>query len=66
VNTQAIRRRREKLGMTQAAAAKSAGWKSPVQWTDIETGKRANPTVSTIVAVAKVLECKVDQLLVKP
>ncbi len=66
VNTEEIRRRRDKLGMTQAEAAHAAGWKSAVQWTDVESGKRENPTIGTVAAVAKVLGCKVDAILRKP
>jgi len=65
VNSKEIRRRRTQLGLTQARAAKLAGWGSPVVWTDIESGKRKNPSIGTLVAVANVLECKVDELLTK-
>jgi len=63
VNTDEIRRRRLRLKLTLADAAKAAGWRTPVQWHDIEAGKKRDPRASTLVRVAKVLRCKVDQLL---
>lgn len=63
VNVKEVRRRREKMGLTQAEAARAAGWKSAVVWTDVESGKRENPSIGTVAAVAKVLGCKVDALL---
>jgi transcriptional regulator with XRE-family HTH domain len=63
VNAGEIRRRRKKLGMTQQQAAKAAGWKSAVQWTDIERSKRPNPSIKTVAAVARALGCKVDQII---
>lgn len=65
LNTAEIRRRRKRMGLTQAEAARRAGWNSAVVWTDIETGKRDNPTIGTVAAVAKVLGCRVDSLLKK-
>lgn len=65
VNVEEIRKRRVKLGYTQAQAAKAAGWNSTVQWTDVEGGKRRNPTIGTLVAVARVLGCRVDSILRK-
>jgi transcriptional regulator with XRE-family HTH domain len=53
------------MGISQAEAARRAGWSTPIQWLDVEKGKRPDPRISTVVKVAGVLGCKVDQLLKK-
>lgn len=57
-----MRRQRRKLTLTEAA--KRAGW-TPQKWANLEAGRRADPRVSTVEVVAKVLGCKVDDLLRK-
>lgn len=65
VNQAEIKRRREKLGLSQSEAAALAGFKSAIQWWDIEKKPGRDPLVSTMVKVARALGCKVDQLLRK-
>jgi len=55
-----MRRQRRKLSLTEAA--KAAGW-TPQKWANLEAGRRPDPRVSTVETVAKVLGCKVDDLL---
>ena len=65
IDTAAIRRRREKLGLSFAAAALAAGWQQSARatWQKIESGRRTNPTVQTLEAMAGVLGCKAKDLL---
>lgn len=65
LDQQEVKRRREAKGMSQAEAAKLAGFKSAIQWWDIENKPNRDPRVSTVAAVARSLGCKVDQLLRK-
>lgn len=65
VDTNEIRRRRKRQKLTLAKAAKLAGWKSAQHWANVEQGRQGNMRVATLVAVAKVLGCKVDALLKK-
>jgi transcriptional regulator with XRE-family HTH domain len=65
VNFEEIKRRREKKGLTLSAAAKLAGWGSGQVWANLEQGQRDDPQVSTLVKVAKVLNCKLDDLIAK-
>lgn len=68
LNHAEIRRRRELLTLTQDEAARRAGFKGPqakVQWHDVESGKKADPRISTVERVASALGCLVDDLLVK-
>ncbi len=64
VNFAEISRRRESRKLTMQQAADVAGW-TVQQWGDIERGRRKNPSIGSVVTVARVLGCKVDQLLVK-
>lgn len=59
-----IKARREKLGLTQTEAAERAGLLQP-NWARIEGGQHTDPTLSTALAIAKALRCKVESL-VKP
>ena len=66
MNLDEIRRRREEIGYTLQQAADAAGFEGPdvrVRWREIETGKYADPRLSTIEAVARALRCGVSQLL---
>ena len=63
VDIAGIRLRRERLGITQAEAAKRAGWKQQ-HWALLENAKPdMNPRVRTLYVVAVVLGCKVADLL---
>lgn len=65
MNREEIRRRREAKGMTQGEAAIKAGWGKTgfVRWSRLERGTPKDPAWSTMEAVAKVLRCKLDDLL---
>jgi transcriptional regulator with XRE-family HTH domain len=65
VDFKEMKRRRKELGLTQAEAARRAGWATPQVWTNMENGQRKDPQVSTLMKVADVLGCKVDDLLRK-
>jgi transcriptional regulator with XRE-family HTH domain len=66
VNFAEIKRRRRDLGLTQAEAARLAGWPEAQNWSNVENGKAdTNPRVLSLVKVAAVLGCKVDDLLRK-
>lgn len=65
VKTEEIKRRRERLGLTMAEAAKLAGWKTQQAWSGVERGTRPDPQVSTVIRVASVLRCRVDDLVCK-
>lgn len=60
-----IRRRREAKKFTLAEASKRARWSSGQVWANLEQGTRDNPSIETLVKVAEVLGCRVDQLLRK-
>lgn len=64
VDVKEITRRRDALGLSQAEAARLAEM-SPQWWSDLEKGKHDNPRVMTLVRIAVVLGCKVDDLLRK-
>ena len=59
-----IRSRREALGLSLADAAKLAGWgKNRGHWFDIESGRKPNPTLKTLVQMAAALKCKPGKLI---
>jgi len=62
VDFHGIRRRRKEINMSQTDAAKLAGW-TQQRWAEIENGKRLDPRLSTLEAVANVLRCSVIDLL---
>jgi hypothetical protein len=62
VDQDGIRRRREAKGLTLARAAKLAGFKSHVQWWDVENKPGRDPTM---IRIADALGCKVDDILRK-
>jgi transcriptional regulator with XRE-family HTH domain len=64
VDPDAVKSRRAALKLSQAKAAKSAGM-SVQWWSDLENGKHENPRVLTLLRMAAVLGCKVDDLLRK-
>ena len=59
-----IRKRRDKLGLSQQTAADRAGITQP-SWARIETGLRTDPRLSTAEQVAKALKVGLEQLLKK-
>jgi transcriptional regulator with XRE-family HTH domain len=65
VDTAKIKRLREKKGLSQREAALAAGWATAQQWASIETGQRKSPSVQTFAAVARVLGCRMEELLRK-
>ena len=54
---------RKKLGLSQEAAAKLAGFSGRSYWNNIETGRVADPQLSTIEAIATALGVKAKDLL---
>jgi transcriptional regulator with XRE-family HTH domain len=60
-----IRAAREKAGLTLRAAATKARW-GPTGWTrwsKLERGTIPDPRISTLGTVAKVLGCRIDDLV---
>ena len=59
-----LKARREKLNMSQADAAAAAGFGGGrQQWSNIETGAKADIAISTLDRMAKALSCKAKDLL---
>ena len=58
-----LRTRREAKGLTLDQAAVAAGFSTRQQWYLIESGRRANVTISTLGRLAKALQCSPDDLL---
>jgi transcriptional regulator with XRE-family HTH domain len=54
---------REKLKLSQDEAAKKAGLSGRQRWNDIESGRRAGITLTTLDAIAKALGVKAKDLL---
>ncbi|MEM8873823.1 MAG: helix-turn-helix transcriptional regulator [Planctomycetota bacterium] len=63
VDRDKIRQLREDLGLTQAEAAKRAGFHGHQQWYAVESGKRSDPSVSTIQRIAAALGVTIDELV---
>jgi transcriptional regulator with XRE-family HTH domain len=63
LNLDYIRQRREQLGLTQADAAKRAGFPNLQKWSQYETGRIPDPQLSSLEAIAKALKCGVARLL---
>lgn len=57
-----IKARRLALGLTQATAAKLAGFPNLQKWSQLETGSIRDPRLATLETVARVLKCKIDRL----
>ena len=52
--------------MTQQEAASRAGFKGDnarARWSDIECGRKANPSIDTVGSVARALDCTIDELM---
>lgn len=58
-----IRARRKELGLNQTEAAARADIPSAQFWSDIESGRRANITLETILKIAAALECDARDLI---
>lgn len=59
-----IKAKREALGLSQAQAAEKAGFGGGrQQWSNIETGTKADVTMTTLGKIAKALKCKPAELL---
>lgn len=58
-----LRKARERAKLTQAQAAQRSGLGTAQRWNDIESGRRANVTVDTLMAIAAALGVKPDSLL---
>jgi transcriptional regulator with XRE-family HTH domain len=64
IDLEKMRSRREKLKLSQADAAEAAGFGGGrQQWSNIETGAKADVAISTLDKVAKALKCKAKDLL---
>ena len=63
VNADEIKRRRLDKGWSMIEAAEHAGMSSRQSWYNIESGRRSDPTVSTLQRIARALSCGVDDLL---
>lgn len=65
MNRDEIKRRRKALKLTLKDAGAKAGWGETgfVRWSRLERGTPKDPAVSTMESVAKVLRCKLDDLL---
>lgn len=57
-----LRKAREAAGLTQEQAATRAGLSGKVVWYQIESGRR-QPSMATLVDIAKALKVKPAQLL---
>jgi transcriptional regulator with XRE-family HTH domain len=58
-----IKSLREKLGLTQEAAAERAGFQSRQAWNNIESGRQAKITLQTLDKIADALGVKAKDLL---
>ncbi len=58
-----IKKLRERIGLSQAQAAKQASFPSGHYWSDIEAGRRCNPTLNTLNKVADALGVTAKDLL---
>lgn len=58
-----LKETREKAGLSQAAAAKKAGFKRVQQWNDVEAGRYPGIRLTTLEAIAKALGVKARDLL---
>lgn len=65
LNLPHIKSRREALDLSLADAARLAGWgiKARGHWYDIESGRAPNPTLKTLLDMARVLQCEIGQLV---
>ena len=62
LNVPEIKRRRERLGIRQTEAARRAGF-SIQRWNNIEAGRRTALDPDALLAVARALECRMEDLI---
>ena len=62
LDRQKVKDRREALKLSQEEAAKLAGFRAFQQWARLEQND-TDARASTLMAVAKVLRCKIESLL---
>jgi transcriptional regulator with XRE-family HTH domain len=64
LDTSKVKAKRVELGLSQADAAKRAGMGGGrQQWSNIETGAKADVTMTTLGKIARALKCKPAELL---
>lgn len=64
LDTDKMRRLREKLGLTMEQAAQRAGLGNRQRWNEIESGRSANVKLTTLEAVAQALGVQARDLLI--
>jgi len=65
VNAKEIRRRREELKLSFGEAAERAGFKHRGQWQIVESGTRKGASADTVMTIARVLRCKMEDLMIE-
>lgn len=65
LNHHEVKRRREAKKLSQAEAARQAGFASYQQWWNVENGRSPMPRLDTLLALANVLECSISELVVE-
>jgi transcriptional regulator with XRE-family HTH domain len=63
IDTDKVRRLREKLKLTQAQAAEAAGLGGRQGWCDLEAGRRDNIELDTLRRIAETLGVRAKDLL---
>jgi transcriptional regulator with XRE-family HTH domain len=65
LNRKEVKRLRKALGLSFRRAAVKAGWTHAegARWQRLENGTPADPSLSTVEAVARALDCTVNDLL---
>lgn len=63
LDTEKIKSLRERVGLSQDAAAKAAGYSGRQWWHNIESGQQTNIELATLNRIAKVLNTKAKSLL---
>lgn len=62
-----MKTRRKALGLNQTEAAEAAEFSGGFsQWSDIETGRKANVTMDTLAKIAAALQCDARDLITEP
>jgi len=63
IDTDKIKKLREKLELSQSQAAEKAGLNGRQDWSSVETGRRPGITLTTLDKMAKALGVKAKDLL---
>ncbi len=66
LDTDKVRALRAKRGLSQSQAATEAGFKTLQAWSGLEIGARADPRLSTVETIARVLGVGVEDILTTP